>query len=578
MAGSVPTQPSLASATRSGLRGTGTYVALTPHARRIGLIRLLLLAIALAIVVFFQQREAELIPEVIRRLRFGLVGVAGIAFLLIVTVQQVRARWQLALHLVLDLLWIGLLIFYTGGVASMAVVLLYAVVLIGNLELPGVAPFSMPALAALVLAGNAALYLAGCSPFSTDYLAHAPGMIDSSRVLGFLGVQVAALFLVDLLGQLLAARLREHRLFTGTVLDQLAEGVLAVDLHQVVVYANAELVDLLGLTMQPQGRPVAKVLAHLPEVLRLVHGRGQDERSDLILNRYLVLRVQDIRSRKGHPIGRTLVAVDETRLRILEDNARRAEQLAQLGGMAAGIAHEVRNPLTSLRGCAQELADICVRFGHGDAASLARIMVDESDRLARIVGDFLALSRLREPQRRMVAVAPVLAELDALSRRRQDLPHGLTLELVTETACHDVYADPDQLRQVLSNLINNAIDAVINATAPRVRCVARCAAEPNALAVPAVEFIVSDNGCGIPPELHERVFTPFFSTKAQGTGLGLSLVSRMVRQHDGVLHLESPEGGGTVVRLLLPAQVQSRAYTRLGAPTTSLALSEVTRP
>jgi signal transduction histidine kinase len=190
-------------------------------------------------------------------------------------------------------------------------------------------------------------------------------------------------------------------------------------------------------------------------------------------------------------------------------------------------------------------------------------MVDESDRLARIVSDFLTLSRLRVPIRHSVPLGEVLGELSELSRRRSDLPHGLQLETSVDPGCPDAFADGDQLRQVLSNLINNSIDAVINTSAPMVRCRARAAPADNPLGASAVEITVSDNGCGIPAELHERVFAPFFSTKSQGTGLGLSLVSRIIREHDGAVKLDSETGKGTTVTLFVPATPSSRAYEQV---------------
>ncbi len=527
---------------------------LRPQARQVGLLRLLLLSIALGIVVFaFEGRKSELIEPVNVTLRWLLVVVTGISAFLLLGVGLARRTWQLAFHLVFDLLWIGLLIYYTGGVASPGLVLLFAVVLIGNLVLPGVARFVMPALASLVMAGNAACYLAGWHPFSVGFIDSVPGLVDTNRILGYLTIQVAALFLVDMLGQLLALRLHEQRIFTGELLDQLGEGVLAVDLQGTVVYANAEAVNLLGLPSGVQGKQVASILGDKPDILRLMEAQGRSaERSQGVDQRHLVLRATDLVGRRGKRLGRTLLVADETRLRILEDNARRAEHLASLGEMAAGIAHEVRNPLTSLRGCAQELSDICLKLGQADAAALASIMVGESDRLARIVGDFLALSRLRPPVRRPTEIPPVLTELNELSQRRSDLPHGLALRISATADCPVAFADPDQLRQVLSNLISNSFDAVLQSPVPSVRCSAGRAPEDNPLSQPAVEIVVTDNGCGIPAELQERVFTPFFSTKSQGTGLGLSLVSRIVKEHDGVLKLDSGADRGTTITIYLP--------------------------
>jgi nitrogen-specific signal transduction histidine kinase len=536
------------------------YRPLQPQARRVSLLRLLLLSIALGIVLFFEFGKEQLIPDIIERLHAGLIVLAGVSTILVIWVNLVRSRWQLALLLVFDLLWVGVLIYYTGGVASPAVVLLFAIILIANLELSGVMAFAMPALASLVLAGNAVLYVAAWYPFPASFMHQMPGLVDNARVLGVLAIQVAALFLVDLLGQLLASRILEQRLFTGVLLDQLGEGVLAVDLHGAIVYANAEVARLLGLDDALQGASVRRILSGYPEVLTLVQGQGHGERSQRIQNRYLVLRAHDLLGRAQRRIGRTLVVADETRLRLLQDNARRAEHLAQLGEMAAGIAHEVRNPLTSLRGCAQELSDICHRFGHADAAALARIMVDESDRLARIVSDFLALSRLRSPVRRPVALLEVFKELSELSRHRSDLPPGIELRLEVEQECPEILADADQVRQVISNLLNNSLDAVINTPSPQVSCRARLAHEGHPLEDPAVEITVVDNGCGIPQELHERVFAPFFSTKSQGTGLGLSMVSRIVRAHGGVLTLDSITAGGTMITLILPAIRPGQTY------------------
>ncbi len=117
--------------------GTGSHRALRPQARRVSLLRLLLVTLSLGIVLFFESGRSELIPDIVNRLHLGLLVLAGVAMLLVVWVDMVRARWQMALHLVFDLLWIGVLIYYTGGVASPAVVLLFAVVLIANLEISG---------------------------------------------------------------------------------------------------------------------------------------------------------------------------------------------------------------------------------------------------------------------------------------------------------------------------------------------------------------------------------------------------------------------------------------------------------
>lgn len=537
------------------------------QARQVSLVRLLLITMGFAVLaIVIQGRRPDLVEPAATYLRTLLVATTAVAVLLFATVLLARWRWQLALHLVFDLVWIGLLLHFSGGVSSPGVVLLFAVVLVGTLVLPGVALFVLPALASLVLAVNASLYLAGNAPFPPEFLTLNPALVQTDRILGVLATQVGALFLVDLLGQLLARRLREQRIFTGEVLDRLGEGVLAVDRVGAVAYANAEAMRLLKLTGPVEGLPASALLTDpaLAPVLGLVTGVRCPalERFTTAEGQQLVLRVTELLDRREKPLGRTLIIADETRLRLLEDSAHRAEHLSALGEMAAGIAHEVRNPLTSLRGCAQELAEMATEAKNGDAESLARIMVTEADRLARIVEDFLALSRLRTPERTPIDLEPVIDELRTMTTQRRDLPDGLELTFSAEDGCGTILADGGQLRQVLGNLINNAIDAMRQVTCPKLSVRVRSMDRDCALGSPSVEIAVTDNGCGIPPDQRERVFTPFFSTKAQGTGLGLSLVQRIVREHEGLLSLTSEVGIGTTVTILLPTHSHTRVFKR----------------
>ena len=537
------------------------------QARQVSLVRLLLISIGFAVLMIVTQgRKPELIEPAASSLKALLIVTTIVAVGLFSTMWLARWRWQLALHLVFAVVWIGLLLFYSGGVSSPGVVLLFAVVLVGTLVLPGVVPFVLPALASLVLAVVASLYLAGQAPFSQEFLTTNVHMISIERILGVLATQVGALFLVDLLGQLLARRIREQRIFTGEVLDRLGEGVLAVDRQGAVAYANAEAMRLLQLSGSVDGILAQQLLTNpvLSPVLNLLIGDRCPalERFETPTGQQLVLRVTELLDRNDKPLGRTLILADETRLRLLEDSAHRSQHLSALGEMAAGIAHEVRNPLTSLRGCAQELADMAKEANQPDAASLARIMVEEADRLARIVEDFLSLSRLRTPELVNVDLTHIIHDVERLMRQRRDLPEALSLSFVIHEDLGVVMADEGQLRQVLINIINNAIDAVSTVTAPIISCTVQAAPAVSALGGPGVEILITDNGCGIPADQRERIFTPFYSTKAQGTGLGLSLVQRIIREHEGYVSVSSEVGRGTTITMALPTRSHTRVFKR----------------
>lgn len=533
-------------------------------ARLISLLRLLMLAVAVAILTLFlggDDATALAWQPTLHRLQQLLLFVALAAAVLIVLVPAVKARWQLALHLVFDLLWIAMLIYLSGGVGGPAVPLVFAVVLTGNLVLPGVAPFVMPALGGLVLAVSAALYLAGQQPFDASLVPAAHPLVHPPRILVNLGVQVGALFLVDLLGQTLARRLHEQSILTGELIEQLDEGVLATDRRNRVLYANAAAGRLLGTGAAEPGREVSQVLSGEPlgSVRELLGGSAVPAWDRVVTDdgRQLMIRVHALIGRRGRTIGRILLISDETRLRALEDDAARAQRLAALGQMAAGIAHEVRNPLASLRGCSQELGSLAQDLGRDEVGALCDIMIAETDRMARIVEDFLELSRARPPDPEPLPVADLLQELDTLYRRRAGLPPGIELRIEAEDGCPPVLADPDQIRQVLINLVNNAVDAVAGRPEPRVVIRARAAGDSAVdlrhRTARHVRLVVADNGVGIPPEDVEQVFTPFYSTKSQGTGLGLSMVDRLVRDHHGRIEIASTVGEGTEVTVILPA-------------------------
>jgi two-component system sensor histidine kinase HydH len=203
------------------------------------------------------------------------------------------------------------------------------------------------------------------------------------------------------------------------------------------------------------------------------------------------------------------------------------------------VAHEVRNPLSSLRGFAQFFAD---KFkGKKPYDDYAGTMVQETDRLNRVVTDLLFLARPRQLSPMRVDLADMAAGLERLMRF--DLEHkrvrpGLDLE------ADAVFADPDALKQILLNLVTNALDAMPDDEG-EVRILSRRAQD-------GVWVSVEDNGPGIPPQDREQALEPFFTSKKKGTGLGLAIVNNIMRAHRGRAVIEDSPEGGAAVRLFFP--------------------------
>jgi len=182
-----------------------------------------------------------------------------------------------------------------------------------------------------------------------------------------------------------------------------------------------------------------------------------------------------------------------------------------------------------------------------DAAALSAVVVREADRLERIVGEFLSLSRERPPQQEVVAPGPVIDEVIEMLSRRSDLPPGLRIDSTVEEGAPAIWVDADQFRQVLINLMVNAVESfgVDQDRPPQIEVSAAVAGD-------RLQIRIADNGCGITAERLGQVFTPFHSSKRRGSGLGLAMVERIVREHGGSVRIESGAEAGTTVWTTFP--------------------------
>lgn len=267
---------------------------------------------------------------------------------------------------------------------------------------------------------------------------------------------------------------------------------------------------------------------------------GGQRRFQTALGRELIFEEE----RRSAPHGGTIVILrDVTEAVLHAQQATREDRLAAMGRMAAELAHEIRNPLGSLSLFSGMLVeDLAEQPG---PLELARNMQEGVERLNRVVGNTLVFSRDLHPRPELVDLRSFWE--DAL--RSTSLAEAVPWEnQIPEQASW--YGDPDLLRQVAQNLIQNAIRALEETTQPRILLTA---AEEQLDLHTCWHLTLSDNGCGIPAEALAKVFDPFFSTFGGGTGLGLAVCHRILVAHGGLLYLESEVGTGTTVHLRLPA-------------------------
>lgn len=256
--------------------------------------------------------------------------------------------------------------------------------------------------------------------------------------------------------------------------------------------------------------------------------------------RPLGLHVSRLRGVDPQGAERVYVLEDLTEQRALEAQLRRNDRLASVGQLAAGIAHEVRNPLAILRATAQLLAGQLA--GQDQAATYGRVLIDESDRIERLISELLEYARPRPPHRVPLDLA------EALSGAAHDVgPYALQygVSIAVDAPAATLWADQEQLRQALVNLLLNAVQASSSGAVVRLS-VAHGGGD--------VRVAVTDQGRGMRPEERERACDPFFTTRPDGTGLGLALVAAIVQEHGGQLNIASAVGAGTTVTLTLPQE------------------------
>ena len=251
-----------------------------------------------------------------------------------------------------------------------------------------------------------------------------------------------------------------------------------------------------------------------------------------------------LRDHNGQSFGHLIIFQDLSPYKEIEQALQRAERLAAIGELAAGLAHEIRNPLASLYGSIQLLqGDLVLQGSH---ERLMRIILQESERLNRLITDFLRFASSQADAKSRVVLRALVGDVLALFRTGPHLDPATRVS-VDVAGGLSVLGDEKQIRQILWNLLLNAAQATEGG---RIRIAAR--ESRDAYGRPAVSITVDDTGRGIPKENLRKIFDPFYTSRPEGTGLGLAVVYRMVENHNGEIHVESTEGEGSSFRIDLP--------------------------
>jgi two-component system sensor histidine kinase PilS (NtrC family) len=505
-------------------------------------------------------------PEFIVILAFAALAsvvVSGISFWYTHIRRALPGMTFLYAQAVFDLALVTTVVHVTEGADSQFPALYILVI--------GVSAVLMPMASSLLVTSLASLlYLADIALLHPEQLSVVVWLqiavfVSVSFVTGFFASRVRVM---EAERVVLQQEVRRLRLEAADILRNIRSGVLTVDGSGTVAYANPAARQLLQLPSEPLlGRSLGELLGNrVPDLLRAIEITQTSRRKALrsegrveTAERSFPIGVTTTRIDSGGegPPSVTAIFTDISDQKRVEALHLRTERLEAVAELSASLAHEIRNPLASIRSSIEQLGQSA--RASDDELFLVQLVLRESDRLSGLLSEFLDFSRVRVTNCRELDLGEVVESAIGIVRQHPDCPAEATITV--DGTPVSVEGDEDLLHRVVLNLVLNAMQAS-DGTAQVTVSMREASADdlPQGVTVePAVLLQVADDGPGIPAELRDRLFEPFVSGRPGGSGLGLAIVQRAVMAHRGVVLVDSQPGGGTVFSVVIPSKSPSEA-------------------
>jgi two-component system sensor histidine kinase PilS (NtrC family) len=518
--------------------------------------------ILISAVSFLVAPEKVIVPGMVTSLGLMLTTMAAGWT---AVMAELPHRFILAGQLVADTLVITLLVHFSGGPFSAFPLVFCIPIILGAYFLGRRWAMVIAGVAAITTGGGhfgmALGWLLSGSQAGTAYLEGWPVMVTATHMGTFLVVGMVAGDLADRLvrRQRLQFRsvlqIRQARSEVRNILDNIRSGLISVDRQGIITRVNPSCCEILEMRQADLlGRPIDQIMTGGLEeladiILPVAAGEEPVSRGEVHVKRLgkvmpLGLNVNHARTNSGKIVGAIAIFTDLTREKELTARMREADRLAAVGELAASIAHEIRNPLASIRGSVEMLQDELKLEGYQE--QLFALVLKESSRVNTIINDFLAYSRMRPARLQRFNASDFMAEFQLQIRQHINAKGGgIRLDCAVSPDELEVVADPEQLTQMTLNLAINACEAMNYGGELKI-------ALRQIESGQTLELRVTDTGPGIEEEIRQDLFSPFKTTKEGGTGLGLSTVARIASSHGGDARAEDAPGGGSVFRVRWP--------------------------
>jgi two-component system, NtrC family, sensor histidine kinase PilS len=470
-------------------------------------------------------------------------------------------NWQIRTQFFLDSLLITWLVWRTGDLSSPYITLYIVLV--------SVAGIFMKPLSTMIMAGLCCLFFIALSFLTVNSLIETFGPEQTpAKVVQIVSFHVVALLIVGLLSSKLSERhssgmaleeaaktLASLRALHERIVESIRSGLITTDLDGNIYTFNAAATEITGYHLDKiWGTSIYDLFGDIREQIDLsLAAAGGGEQlprfeADLITPDGFAVRigfsVSLLFSETNEATGLIITFQDLTEIRSMEESVRRKDRLAAVGRVAAGLAHEIRNPLGAMRGAIQVLETNTPQASI--QSNLMDIILKESDRLNSIITNFLDYARPMAGEFAETDVGQAILDTLSLLKHSPDVKdhHTLTSNLGSQPI--KISADGAQLKQIFWNLARNAIHAMPNGGEFRVGL--------DTIPNNRVRITFEDTGLGMSPDQVEQLFEPFSNSTTGGTGLGLSIVYQIVRDHNGVINVRSRQGQGTVITVELPRE------------------------
>ncbi len=542
--------------------GLGKSLLLKRQLQWLLFFRVIALTLLLGISALLQSKEHDLVIPPIKYIALFISGLYVFSILSAILLNKIKTYRNFAyFQIITDSLMTTFLVLYTGGSQSIFSLIYFFPIITGALLLFRKGALLLAAVCSIEYASLLLFEYLGFHSILPKELWKTT-LSNIVVVMHIFAIHGLSFFLVAILSLLLSERLRKTEaalsqtaldfdrlnVLYKQIFDDISTGIITVDSSNSITSFNRAAEEITGYSLKDiHKRSIdnffPKLVPNLEPLLRpVVNMTRKDGENIPIGYSWAKLNMPD-----ANENFRVYTFQDLSQIKKMEDQIRQAEKMAAIGEMAAGIAHEFRNPIAAISGAAQMLTQ---EFPNDQGIHrLLNIITRESDRMEGTIAGFLLFSKPTSPNKKWFSLHDQVDEALNLLKQAQKLDERFTITMKMPDNL-DCWADPQQIKQVLVNLISNSLSAMKKSGGDEIQISAQ--EERGENGKDTIVIVIMDNGPGIANEIIESIFNPFFTTREHGTGLGLAIVKQIIDSHDGTIEAATIANKGARFTISLP--------------------------